>query len=99
MPDHDELPDGRRYSKPTHNQLNYIKKTKDVPKEQLGAFVEASSLEWLLHKLKECGDERSPHDPWLQVMTRLATLGGSLDQYKHTLEVLVPQIVLSYSLR
>jgi hypothetical protein len=58
-----------------------------VPEEQIKAFVEAFSLEWLLHKLKKCVDERSSYDPWLQAMTRLATLGGSLDQYRHTLEV------------
>lgn len=69
-----------------------------MPKEQSRAFVEAFGLEWLLYKPKQCVDECSSHDPWLQAMTMLATLGGSLDQYKHTLEVLVPQIVLSYGL-
>jgi hypothetical protein len=44
MPDHHKLPDGREYSKSTYNQLNYTKKTKDVPKEQSRAFVKAFSL-------------------------------------------------------
>ena len=76
-----------------------MKKTKDVPKEQSRAIVEAFSLEWLFRKLKKCVEERSSHDPWLQAMTRLATFGGSLDQYKHTLGVSIPQVVLGYSLR
>jgi hypothetical protein len=47
----------------------------------------------VVEDFKQCVDERSSHDPWLQAMTRLATLGGSLDQYKHTPEALVPQNV------
>jgi hypothetical protein len=83
----------------TEKFISYIKQTKDARKEQARVLGEAFSLVWLLCQLKECIDEHSSRDPWLQAISGLTALGGPLDQYKHTLEILVLKIVPSHGLR
>jgi hypothetical protein len=62
--------------------ISYIELTKDARKEQARVLGEAFSLVWLSRKLKECIEDRSLQDPWLQATSGLATPGGPLDQYK-----------------
>lgn len=79
--------------------VSYKEQTKDASKEQGRILREPFSLVWLLRKFKQCTDEYSSQDPWLQAIFGWATLGGLLDQYKHTLELLVPKIFPSHGFR
>jgi hypothetical protein len=83
----------------TEKIVSYIQETKDASKEQARILGEAFSLVWLLRRLKECIGGHSSQDPWLQATSGLVALGGPLDQYKHTLEILVPKIIPSHGLR
>ena len=82
----------------TEKFISYIKQTKDARKEQARVLGEASSLVWLLRELQECIDEHSSQSSWLQATSGLTTLGGPLDQYKNTLEILAFKILPKHGL-
>jgi hypothetical protein len=83
----------------TEKVISYAKQIKDAPKERTRVLREASSLMGLLSTLKDLIDDCDPADPWLRVMSRLATPDGALDQYKLVLEALVSKVVPSHGLR
>lgn len=75
----------------TKEVVSYINGTKDAPEDLTKVYEEARSLMILLYELKDLVAGPNSHISWLQTTSGLATRGGPLDQYKRSLEILVPK--------
>jgi hypothetical protein len=82
----------------TKEVISYVKETKDSPKELTKVYEEARNLVILLYELKDLVAGQASHEPWLQTTSALAVRDGPLDQYRTSLEILVPKIT-SHGLR
>lgn len=78
--------------------VSYAKETRDAPEGLRKVYEEARSLVILLHELKDLVAEQNSHNSWLQTTSGLAVRDGPLDQYKKSLEILVPKTT-SHGLR
>jgi hypothetical protein len=78
--------------------ISYLKETKDSPKELTKVYEEARNLVILLYELKDLVAGQACYEPWLQTTSALAVRDGPLDQYRTSLEILVPKIT-SHGLR
>ena len=83
----------------TKEVVSYAKETRDAPEGLKKVYEEARSLVILLHELKDLVAEQNSHNAWLRTTFGLAVRDGPLDQYKKSLEILVPKTTSSHGLR
>lgn len=76
----------------TKEVISYVKETKDAPKELTEVYEEARNLVILLYELKDLVVGQASHETWLQTTSALAVRDGPVDQYRTSLEILVPKI-------
>jgi hypothetical protein len=72
--------------------ISYLRETEGAHKELGRVYEEAKNLVILLHELKDVVAGQDTYEPWLRTTSGLAARNGPLDQYKKSLEILVPKI-------